>query len=39
MSYLAKAGSGDGMLRPGKNVIAIVATPIPKQHEWENGNG
>lgn len=27
-----------GMLRPGKNVIAIVATPIPKKYEWDNVN-
>jgi len=26
------------LLLPGKNVIAIVATPIPKQYEWENVN-
>jgi len=26
------------MLQPGKNVIAEVAKPIPKQYEWENVN-
>lgn len=26
------------ILRPGKNVITIVATPIPKQYDWDNVN-
>lgn len=26
------------MLQAGKNSIAIVATPIPRQHDWENVN-
>lgn len=25
-------------LKPGRNVIAIVATPIPKKYEWDNVN-
>jgi beta-galactosidase len=27
-----------GMLKPGKNVVAILSTPIPKKYEWENVN-
>lgn len=26
------------ILKPGKNIIAIVATPIPKRYEWDNVN-
>ncbi len=26
------------MLQAGKNIITIVATPIPKQHDWDNVN-
>jgi beta-galactosidase len=26
------------ILKPGKNVIAILNTPIPKKHEWDNVN-
>jgi beta-galactosidase len=26
------------ILRPGKNVISIVGTPIPKKHEWDVPN-
>ncbi|MCC9137554.1 beta-galactosidase GalA [Pontibacter silvestris] len=26
------------MLKPGRNRIDIVATPIPKKHEWDNVN-
>ena len=26
------------ILKPGRNVIAILATPIPKQHDWDNVN-
>ena len=37
-----EAGKGfvldKGLLRPGKNTITIVATPIPKRHEWEAVN-
>jgi beta-galactosidase len=26
------------VLKPGKNLIAILATPIPKKYEWDNVN-
>jgi len=26
------------ILKAGRNVIAILATPIPKQHDWDNVN-